>query len=168
MSNTSVIAIRDLSKTYVVPEREAGLGAALKSLFHRQTREVKAVQDITFDLAPGEIVGFLGPNGAGKTTPLKMLSGLLYPTSGDVSVLGHTPFKREKAYLSQITLVMGQRNQLIWDIPVAFAVTVPAEALSGRLTPQTLYLSILLAVVMVALSRWFWSIGIKNYSGASA
>ncbi|MCZ6634283.1 MAG: ATP-binding cassette domain-containing protein [bacterium] len=119
MSDTSAIAVRDLSKTYVVPEREAGLGAALKSLFHRQTREVKAVQNITFDLAPGEIVGFLGPNGAGKTTTLKMLSGLLYPTSGDVSVLGHTPFKREKAYLSQITLVMGQRNQLIWDIPVA-------------------------------------------------
>ena len=168
MSNTSVIAIRDLSKTYVVPEREAGLGAALKSLFHRQTREVKAVQDITFDLAPGEIVGFLGPNGAGKTTTLKMLSGLLYPTSGDVSVLGHTPFKREKAYLSQITLVMGQRNQLIWDIPVAFAVTVPAEALIGRLDAQTLALDIGVAAFMLVGSRYFWKFGLRNYSGASA
>ncbi len=72
---------------------------------------------ISFDLAPGEIVGFLGPNGAGKTTTLKMLSGLLYPTAGEVTVLGYVPWKREKAFLRQITLVMGQRNQLVWDIP---------------------------------------------------
>jgi ABC-2 type transport system ATP-binding protein len=79
--------------------------------------EVEAVGGISFDIAPGEVVGFLGPNGAGKTTTLKMLSGLLYPTSGAASVLGFVPWRRERAYLRQMTLVMGQRNQLIWDIP---------------------------------------------------
>src|SRR5207248_1087871 len=98
-------------KTYVVPERETGLGAAVRSLVHRRSREVAAVDCITFDVAPGEVVGFLGPNGAGKTTTLKMLSGLLYPTSGELAVLDHVPSRRQKAYLRQITLVMGQRNQ---------------------------------------------------------
>ena len=91
--------------------------AALQSLLHRRTREISAVDHITFELAPGEIVGFLGPNGAGKTTTLKMLSGLLYPTSGEVAVLGFRPAKRDKDFLRQITLVMGQRNQLVWDVP---------------------------------------------------
>ena len=118
MNSTSpAINVRNLRKTYVVPEREAGLFAALRSLLHRRSQEVHAVNDITFDVAPGEVVGFLGPNGAGKTTALKMLSGLLYPTSGDVAVLGHHPWRREKAFLRQITLVMGNRNQLAWDIP---------------------------------------------------
>ena len=112
------IEVTELSKTYIVPEREAGLSAALKSLIHRKTREVKAVDRITFSVEEGEVVGFLGPNGAGKTTTLKMLSGLLYPTSGKTTVLGHTPSKRRRDFLSNITLVMGQRNQLIWDIPV--------------------------------------------------
>ena len=112
------ISITNLAKTYSVPERDAGLGNALKSLIHRKTRDVKAVDQISFDVDGGEIVGFLGPNGAGKTTTLKMLSGLLYPTSGTLNVLGHTPSKREREFLIQITLVMGQRNQLIWDIPV--------------------------------------------------
>ena len=109
--------IRNLCKTYVISQRGAGVLAALQSLVHRQTEEVKAVDDLTFDVAPGEMVGFLGPNGAGKTTTLKMLAGLLYPTAGEVSVLSHVPSKREKAFLRQITLVMGQRNQLVWDIP---------------------------------------------------
>ena len=119
MSNAPDITIQNLRKTYTVPEREPGLGAALKSLISRKTRDVEAVKDICFNVAPGEIVGFLGPNGAGKTTTLKMLSGLLHPTSGEISVLGYTPFARHKDFLSQITLVMGQRNQLMWDIPVA-------------------------------------------------
>jgi len=106
-----------LTKIYNVTEREAGLAAALRSLVHRQTREVRAVDAISFELQPGEIVGFLGPNGAGKTTTLKMLSGLLHPASGSLSVLGYLPWKRERDFLRQITLVMGQRNQLVWDIP---------------------------------------------------
>jgi ABC-2 type transport system ATP-binding protein len=89
----------------------------VRGLVHRRKLEVPAVDDISFDLATGEIVGFLGPNGAGKTTTLKMLSGLLYPTSGEMTVLGFVPWKREKPFLRQITLVMGQRNQLVWDIP---------------------------------------------------
>jgi ABC-2 type transport system ATP-binding protein len=115
----SSIHVAGLRKTFVVPEREAGLRAATRSLFRRKTREVNAVDGITFDIAPGEIVGFLGPNGAGKTTTLKMLSGLLYPTGGEVRVLGHVPSRRERALLRQITLVMGNRNQLQWDLPAA-------------------------------------------------
>jgi ABC-2 type transport system ATP-binding protein len=106
-----------LTKIYKVTEREAGLTAALHSLVHRRTEDVHAVDGISFELDPGEMVGFLGPNGAGKTTTLKMLSGLLHPTSGTLSVLGFTPWRRERAFLRQITLVMGQRNQLVWDIP---------------------------------------------------
>jgi len=111
------VRVHHLCKAYKVPEREAGLRAAVGSLVRRKTREIKAVDGISFTIEPGEVVGFLGPNGAGKTTTLKMLSGLLYPTSGEISVLGHTPSRREKNYLRQITLVMGQRNQLVWDIP---------------------------------------------------
>ena len=115
--NGHVIHIDQLEKIFTVPEREAGLRAATKSLFQRRNRQVKAVDNISFDVAPGEVVGFLGPNGAGKTTTLKMLSGLLYPTGGVARVLGHEPSRREKDFLRQITLVMGQRNQLAWDIP---------------------------------------------------
>src|SRR5687768_12660117 len=114
-----VIRVDGLGKTYDVPERESGLRASVGSVFRRQTKEVVAVNGISFDVTPGEVVGFLGPNGAGKTTTLKMLSGLLYPSRGEATVLGHVPWEREKTYLRQITLVMGQRNQLLWDIPVA-------------------------------------------------
>jgi ABC-2 type transport system ATP-binding protein len=112
------ILVRDLRKTYLVPEREAGLRAATGSLFRRRTREVHAVAGVSFQLEPGEIVGFLGPNGAGKTTTLKMLSGLLYPTGGEAIALGHVPWRREPEFLRRMTLIMGQRNQLAWDIPV--------------------------------------------------
>jgi viologen exporter family transport system ATP-binding protein len=111
------ISVRDLHKTYVVSQRESGVMAALQSLFHRQTEEVPAVAGISFELAPGEIVGFLGPNGAGKTTTLKMLSGLLHPTKGEATVLGYVPWNRDRDYLRRMTLVMGQRNELVWDIP---------------------------------------------------
>jgi ABC-2 type transport system ATP-binding protein len=100
-----------------VPEREAGLRAAAKSLVRRKTRDVRAVDAVSFDIGPGEVVGFLGPNGAGKTTTLKMLAGLLYPTSGEAHVLGHVPSRREREYLRRMTMVMGNRNQLQWDIP---------------------------------------------------
>ncbi|NCC36683.1 MAG: ATP-binding cassette domain-containing protein, partial [Chloroflexia bacterium] len=115
--HTSAIHVNGLTKVYHVPERQAGLLAALRSLVQRKMREVHAVENVSFSLAPGEIVGFLGPNGAGKTTTLKMLSGLLFPSGGEVSVLGHVPSRREAAYLKQITLVMGNRNQLQWDLP---------------------------------------------------
>jgi ABC-2 type transport system ATP-binding protein len=111
------VHVAELRKVFDVPEREAGLVAAAKSLVRRKTRKVNAVDGISFGIEPGEIVGFLGPNGAGKTTTLKMLSGLLYPTDGDAHVLGHVPSKREKDFLRRITLVMGNRNQLQWDLP---------------------------------------------------
>jgi ABC-2 type transport system ATP-binding protein len=111
------IHVTALSKTFVVPQREAGLKAALRSLVQRQARHVKAVDHITFQVAAGEMVGFLGPNGAGKTTTLKLLSGLLHPSEGQVNVLGYVPARRDKAFLRQITLLMGQRNQLAWDLP---------------------------------------------------
>ena len=112
------IRLVDLRKTYVVPEREGGLAASLRSVVRRRQKEIAAVAGISLEIDPGEVVGFLGPNGAGKTTTLKMLSGLLYPTSGEVAVLGYLPSRRDKAFLRQMTLVMGQRNQLQWDIPV--------------------------------------------------
>jgi ABC-2 type transport system ATP-binding protein len=113
----AVVSVDQLTKTFVVPEREAGLRASLKALFRRRHRRVQAVEQISFAIEPGEVVGFLGPNGAGKTTTLKMLSGLLYPTSGAATVLGHIPSRREREFLRRITLVMGNRNQLQWDLP---------------------------------------------------
>ena len=113
----SVVHVSELTQVFKVPEREAGLRAAAKSLVRRKWREVRAVDAISFDIGPGEVVGFLGPNGAGKTTTLKMLSGLLYPTSGEPRVLGFLPQRRERDFLRQITLVMGNRNQLQWDLP---------------------------------------------------
>ena len=113
----SVVHVSELTKIFKVPEREPGLRAATKALVRRKTRDVHAVEAISFDIEPGEVVGFLGPNGAGKTTTLKMLAGLLYPTSGEARVLGHVPSRREKDYLRRMTMVMGNRNQLQWDIP---------------------------------------------------
>ena len=112
-----VVHVDNLEKVFRVPEREAGLRASVTSLFHRRWREVRAVDGVSFDVEPGEVVGFLGPNGAGKTTTLKMLSGLLHPTGGTAQVLGHVPWKRERDYLRRMTLVMGNRNQLQWDLP---------------------------------------------------
>ncbi len=114
-----VIVVDGLSKTYRVPEREAGFGAAVRSFFRRRYRDVQAVQQVHFRIESGEIVGFLGPNGAGKTTTLKMLSGLLHPSEGSARVLGYTPWEREPEFLRAITLVMGQRSRLSWDIPAA-------------------------------------------------
>jgi ABC-2 type transport system ATP-binding protein len=111
------VHVDGLLKVFDVPEREAGLAAAAKGLVRRKTREVRAVDEISFSIEPGEVVGFLGPNGAGKTTTLKMLSGLLYPSGGEALVLGLLPSKRQREFLSRITLVMGNRNQLQWDLP---------------------------------------------------
>jgi len=116
MSDT-VIQVNNLRKVYRVHERPAGFWSSLRSLFRRQFRQVEAVKGITFSIERGEVVGFLGPNGAGKTTTLKILSGLLHPTDGTATVLGHTPWYRRHDYLRQISLVMGNRSQLHWDIP---------------------------------------------------
>ncbi|MBK7858154.1 MAG: ATP-binding cassette domain-containing protein [Archangiaceae bacterium] len=114
-----MISVRGLKKHYRVHKRAPGLRAAVKSLFKREYTTVPAVDGIDFEIKPGERVGFLGPNGAGKTTTLKVLSGLLYPSEGEVRVDGHLPQKREVAFLSKIMLVMGQKQQLLWDLPPA-------------------------------------------------
>ena len=117
--NSPVIDVRGLAKHYQVHRRPPGLGAALKSVFRRRYETVRAVDGIDFSVGEGARVGFLGPNGAGKTTTLKMLAGLLHPTAGEVTVAGHVPRRREPDFLKAITLVMGQKQQLIWDLPPA-------------------------------------------------
>lgn len=112
-----MIRVRDLVKVYTVPVKRPGLGGSLRSLFDRPTRDVRAVDGISLDVEAGERVGFLGPNGAGKTTTLKMLTGLLHPTSGTCEVLGFRPQDRAVDFLRGVTLVMGQKQQLLWDLP---------------------------------------------------
>ena len=114
---SDVVEVSALSKTYRVHRRPPGVWAALRSVLRRKTDPVHAVAELSFRIAPGERVGFLGPNGAGKTTTLKILSGLLHPTSGTVRVGGFVPFDRAPDFLKQITLVMGQKQQLLWDLP---------------------------------------------------
>jgi ABC-2 type transport system ATP-binding protein len=112
-----MIRVAGLTKHYRAPKKAPGLLGSIKSIFNREYETVKAVEDVSFTIAPGERVGFLGPNGAGKTTTLKMLSGLLVPTKGEVDVLGHVPSSRAPEFLTRITLVMGQKSQLLWDLP---------------------------------------------------
>ncbi|MDP9465260.1 MAG: ATP-binding cassette domain-containing protein, partial [Actinomycetota bacterium] len=117
MLPVAIIEVGDLSKTFDVPVRQPGLRASVRSLVRRETKRVVAVDSVSFTIEAGEVVGFLGPNGAGKTTTLKMLSGLLHPSSGRCTVLGFEPKGRPAELLRQITLVMGNRNQLQWDLP---------------------------------------------------
>jgi ABC-2 type transport system ATP-binding protein len=112
-----IITVNGLSKTFDYFKKEPGLKGSLKSLFWREKLYKEAVKGISFQIEEGELVGFLGPNGAGKTTTLKMLSGILYPTSGEARVLGHRPWEREPAYQKSFAIVMGQKNQLWWDLP---------------------------------------------------
>ena len=112
-----VIEVSHLKKYFQVHQKEPGLLGSIKSLINRKYYDVKAVDDISFSINEGELIGFIGPNGAGKTTTLKVLSGLLYPTAGSVTVLGHNPYKREPVLQKQFSLVMGQKNQLWWDLP---------------------------------------------------
>lgn len=121
-----IIAARELSKSYRTAAKQPGFVGTLKHFFHRQYRTIDAVRSITFSIEPGEIVGFLGPNGAGKTTALKMLTGLIHPSAGSIEVAGHTPFNRRADFLRRITLVMGQKQQLIWDLPALDSLKINA------------------------------------------
>ena len=113
----SIIEVRDLTKSYRVYRKGEGLRESLKGLFHREYQEVQAVRGIDLDVQAGEFVAFLGPNGAGKTTTLKLLSGVIDPTSGEATVMGYVPWQRKNAYRRRFALVMGQKNQLWWDLP---------------------------------------------------
>ena len=113
----SGITAERLSKTFRVKVRDPGLGGALRALVRPRYRDVHAVREVTFRIEPGEIVGFLGPNGAGKTTTLKMLTGLLHPTTGRVEVAGFVPWTGGPAFKRRIALVLGNRQQLVWDLP---------------------------------------------------
>jgi len=121
-----VITARGLRRVYRVFEKKPGFVGALQGLFARRHREVAAVDGIDLEIGAGELVGFLGPNGAGKTTTLKMLTGLIHPSAGEVRVAGHQPWRRQAAFLRQITLVMGNRQQLIWDLPALDSLRVNA------------------------------------------
>lgn len=113
----SIISVKNLKKYYRVHQKEPGFWGSVKSFFSRKYYDVKAVDGVSFEINHGEFVGFIGPNGAGKTTTLKVLSGLLYPSWGEISVLGYEPFKRQSQFQKQFSLIMGQKNQLWWDLP---------------------------------------------------
>ncbi|NMC45803.1 MAG: ATP-binding cassette domain-containing protein [Chloroflexi bacterium] len=123
----TIIQVRRLSKKYRVPIRPEGLAASLKNLFQPSFSEVNAVENIHFEVGAGEMVGLIGPNGAGKTTTLKMLSGLLYPSSGEVHVAGFVPWERRPEYLRRISIVLGNKSQMLWDIPAMDSFIVLSE-----------------------------------------
>jgi ABC-2 type transport system ATP-binding protein len=128
----STIVVEHLSKVYPVSVKESGLKGTLNHFFKRNYRLIKAVQDVSFAIEPGEMVGFLGANGAGKTTTLKMLTGLIHPSEGHVKVAGHTPFERRSPFLKKVTLVMGQKQQLIWDLPAMDSLKINAAVYGIR------------------------------------
>ncbi len=122
-----VIEVNGLTKPLRTYKKRPGFAGAIKGLFHRQYEQLVAVNDVSFKIEPGELVGFLGPNGAGKTTTLKMLAGLLFPTSGSARVLGYTPWERHDGYRRQFALVLGQKNQLWWDLPARESLELNAK-----------------------------------------
>jgi len=146
---SAIIDVSNLGKQYRVYRKHEGLLASLRNLFHRDFFEVDAVKEISFRINEGEIVGFLGPNGAGKTTTLKLLSGLIFPSYGEARVLGHVPWKRENEYRSRFSLVMGQKNQLWWDLPAQESFRlhqaiyrIPPETFERRLDELTALLDV--------------------------
>ncbi|MDJ0726639.1 MAG: ATP-binding cassette domain-containing protein [Prochloraceae cyanobacterium] len=122
----NMIVVESLTKIYPVAVKQPGLKGTIKHFFNRTYREVKAVQNVSFQIEPGEIVGFLGPNGAGKTTTLKMLTGLIHPSSGTVKVAGYFPYRRQSKFLQKMSLVMGQKQQLLWDLPALDSLRINA------------------------------------------
>jgi ABC-2 type transport system ATP-binding protein len=126
LATMPTIDVQLLTKRYPVALKEPGLGGTLRHFLHRQYRLVEAVQAVSFRIEPGEVVGFLGPNGAGKTTTLKMLTGLIHPSSGTVRVGHQIPFERRTEFLQDITLVMGQKQQLLWDLPALDSLRINA------------------------------------------
>ena len=122
-----MISVNNLTKVFKTPKKTSGVVGFFRDLFNRQYEEITAVSDLSFTIDSGELVGFLGPNGAGKTTTMKMLAGILYPTSGTVDVLGFTPFDKKHPFLRQIAFIMGQRNQLIWELPAIDAFKLNKE-----------------------------------------
>ncbi len=122
----SIIAVENLSKIYPVAIKKPGLKGTLTHFFRRTYRQIKAVQNVSFQIQPGEVVGFLGANGAGKTTTLKMLTGLIHPSEGEVIVADHIPFRRQPEFLHKTSLVMGQKQQLLWDLPALDSLRINA------------------------------------------
>ena len=122
----SIIAVENLSKIYPVAIKQPGLTGTLTHFFRRTYREIKAVQNVSFQIQPGEVVGFLGANGAGKTTTLKMLTGLIHPSGGEVRVADYVPFRRQPQFLRKTSLVMGQKQQLLWDLPALDSLRINA------------------------------------------
>jgi ABC-2 type transport system ATP-binding protein len=143
------IQVNGLSKTFRTYKKQPGIGGAVRGLFRRQYEQTFAVKDVSFQIEPGELVGFLGPNGAGKTTTLKMLAGLLYPTSGAARVLDYTPWEREDGYRRQFALLLGQKNQLWWDLPARESLDlnakiygIPSETLERTIAEMTELLAV--------------------------
>ena len=136
----SIIAVNNLSKIYPVAIKQPGLKGTISHFFRRTYREIKAVQNVSFHIQPGEVVGFLGGNGAGKTTTLKMLTGLIHPSKGEVKVADYTPFRRQPQFLRKTSLVMGQKQQLLWDLPALDSLRINAAVynLSDRVFKQRL------------------------------
>jgi ABC-2 type transport system ATP-binding protein len=143
------IQVNGLTKTFRTYKKQPGIGGAVRGLFRRQYEQTFAVKDVSFQIEPGELVGFLGPNGAGKTTTLKMLAGLLYPTSGSARVLDYTPWDREDGYRRQFALLLGQKNQLWWDLPARESLDlnakiygIPADTLERTIAEMTELLAV--------------------------